>query len=259
MTTIAILGLGEAGRLYARGLGDAGADVRAHDPFHRLDDPGVHQVAGLADTLDGADVVLSLVAARSAQAAATEALPILAATAVYADLNTGSPELKRTIAAEAHARGIRMADVAVLAPVARAAHLTPLLASGDGASALRTLLEPLGVPISEIEGGPGAAARLKLLRSLFMKGLAAVTIESLDAAASDDEREWLRDQIAGELAGNGGETVDRLVDGTTRHAVRRERELRDVLAELQASGSDDDMARAAHARLRRLIDGAEAG
>ena len=63
MTTIAILGLGEAGRRYARGLAHAGADVRAFDPAHELGDPDVPQFATLADTLAGADVALSLVTA----------------------------------------------------------------------------------------------------------------------------------------------------------------------------------------------------
>ncbi len=45
MTTIAILGLGEAGRLYARGLREAGAEVRGYDPHHELGDPAVAQCA----------------------------------------------------------------------------------------------------------------------------------------------------------------------------------------------------------------------
>jgi 3-hydroxyisobutyrate dehydrogenase-like beta-hydroxyacid dehydrogenase len=253
MTTIAILGLGEAGRLYACGLRDAGARVRGFDPYHPFVEPGVEQVETVAEAVSAADVVLSLVGAASALEVADAALDRMAAAAVYADLNTASPGVKAHIAAAALESGLRMADVAVLAPVPRAGHRTPLLASGDGAAALAELLVPLGVPIDVLDAPAGEAARLRLLRSTFMKGLAALVIEGVGAAQAVGAEDWMRDQIARELGPDGHALVDRLIDGTYRHAARREHEVRAALAELEASGRHADMTRATLAWFERFL------
>ncbi|MGC5222353.1 DUF1932 domain-containing protein [Micromonospora sp. DT81.3] len=252
MSTIAILGLGEAGRVYARGLRSAGADVRSHDPFHRVDDPGLGQVETLKDAVRGADVVLSLVGGTAALTAAVDALPFASEGAVYADLNTVSPEVEVEIAEVADRHGVPMADVAVLAPVPRAGIRTELLASGTGAPAFAKRVGPFGVPVTVVEGGPGEAARLRLLRSIFMKGLAALVLEGVGAASALGAEDWLRDQIAGELGPDGHAVVDRLVDGTYRHSARREHEMRDALASLEQLGRPADMTKATLAWLERI-------
>jgi len=258
-TTIGILGLGEAGRLYARGLAGAGARVRGFDPHHSVADAEIQQFDELGDVLAGADAVLSLVGGRAAIEVAVQALPLLAAGTVYADLNTAGPDAKQQIAGLARRADVPMADVAVLAPVPRAGHATPLLASGDGAVALATLLGPLGVPIDVVAGGAGEAARLRLLRSLFMKGLAALVLEGLGAARAAGAEDWLRAQMENELGPDGPALIDRLVDGTYAHAERREHEVRVTLEMLEASGQPSDMTRATLAWLERVVDARHTG
>jgi 3-hydroxyisobutyrate dehydrogenase-like beta-hydroxyacid dehydrogenase len=259
MTTIAVLGLGEAGRRYARGLSRAGAEVRGFDPAHDLGDPGVRQFATLAETLAGADVALSLVTGHAAASVAHDALPHLRSGAVYADLNTADPALKQRIARLAGERGLAMADVAVLAPVVRAGHRTPLLASGPGAPEFAERVAPFGVPVQVIHGEAGEAARLRLLRSVFMKGLAALVLEGLGAARAVGAEDWLRQQMAEELGPDGEALVRRLVEGSTAHAVRREQEVRAALAALESSGQPADMTRAALAWFERLVAEREDG
>lgn len=253
MTTIAVLGLGEAGRRYARGLAHAGAEVRGFDPAHDLGDPDVPQFATLADALAGADVALSLVTGHAAASVAREALPHVAEGAVYADLNTAAPELKQRIARLAADRGLTMADVAVLAPVVRAGHRTPLLASGPGAREFAARVGPFEVPVDVVDGDAGEAARLRLLRSVFMKGLAALVLEGLGASRAVGAEDWLRAQMAQELGPDGAALIDRLVDGSITHAVRREHEVRAALAALEASGQPADMTRATLAWFERLV------
>jgi 3-hydroxyisobutyrate dehydrogenase-like beta-hydroxyacid dehydrogenase len=253
MTTIAILGLGEAGRRYARGLAHAGADVRGFDPAHELGDPDVPQFATITDTLAGADVALSLVTGHAAASVARDALPHVGKGAVYADLNTAAPELKQRIARLAADRGLAMADVAVLAPVMRAGHRTPLLASGSGAREFAARVGPFEVPVQVIEGAAGEAARLRLLRSVFMKGLAALVLEGLGAARAAGAEDWLHAQMSDELGPEGAALIDRLVEGSTTHAVRREHEVRAALSALESSGQPADMTRATLAWFERLV------
>ena len=102
--------------------------------------PGAELAASTADAVRGADLVLSLTTAAAARAAATAAAPALRPGAVYADLNTGSAQLKRDVAATVEDAGALFADVAVMAPVPGRGLRTPLLASGSGAERLAELL-----------------------------------------------------------------------------------------------------------------------
>jgi hypothetical protein len=79
------------------------------------------------------------------------------------------------------------------------------------------------------------AAERKLLRSVFMKGIAAVVLEALAAGQAAGCEQWVRGQIVAELGGGGPGLVDRLVEGSRRHAARRISEVeasRDYLREL---------------------------
>ena len=143
-TRVAIIGIGEAGAEIARDLVAAGCSVRAFDPSPAREVPGAELAGNTADAVRGAELVLSLTTAAAARAAATAAAPALRPGAVYADLNTGSAELKRDVAATVEGAGALFADVAVMAPVPGRGLRTPLLASGSGAERLAELLRPLG-------------------------------------------------------------------------------------------------------------------
>lgn len=237
---LAVLGLGEAGSIYATGLAGLGLEVVAFDPLAAATPAGVERASGPAEAVSGAELVLSLVGGSAADQAAGAALPHLDREAVYADMNTCSPATKEAMASSAAAHGVLFTDVAILAPVPRAGVRTPLLASGPGSRRFEELLAPAGVPVERIEGPAGAAgasASLKLLRSVFMKGLAALLFETLSAAERQGDAEWMRRQIVAELDSGGEQLVERLLAGTRAHAARREREMRDVREHLDSLDS----------------------
>jgi 3-hydroxyisobutyrate dehydrogenase-like beta-hydroxyacid dehydrogenase len=219
--TVAVLGLGEAGSRLAADLAAAGAEVRGYDPLN----------GGAArDAVAGSDVVLSVNSARAAVEAAESARSALGRGAVYADLNTAAPALKREVAEVVGGR--RFADVALLGPVPARGLATPALASGEGAQAFADALEPLGMPVDVVSVRAGDAATLKLLRSVFMKGLAASAIESVRAAEIVGHAEWLKQEIAAVI---GRPLLDRLLVGSQAHAIRRADEMeaaRELLLEL---------------------------
>jgi len=226
-----VLGLGEAGSRLAADLVSVGVDVRGYDPL-AVPPHGVDPAGDPVAAVSGASVVLSLTTASTALAAVESALPGLAAGAIYADLNTASPSLKRDIAALVDGAGAHFADVALLGPVPARGLATPALASGSGAQAFADALGPLGMPVEVVSDRPGDAATRKLLRSVFMKGLAASTLESLRAAEAAGHTDWLEGEIAGVL---GEPLLERLVEGSRRHAARRVDEMeaaRELLLEL---------------------------
>ncbi|MGV9799624.1 NAD(P)-binding domain-containing protein [Mycobacterium sp. NPDC003449] len=228
MPKVAVVGLGEAGALYARGLRDCGFEVSGYDPFARLDETGIAQPGRLEDALAGVELVITLVGATAAQGVTEAVLAHLEPGATIADFNTGGPELKRRLGAAAAARGVHFVDVAVLAPVPRAGVRTPLMASGPGADAFASLFAATGASVESIAGEPGDAAARKLIRSVFMKGMAAAVLESVGAAEAAGCAPWLREQIAAELAGDPHALIDRLIDGSREHAARRVHEVTDA-------------------------------
>jgi 3-hydroxyisobutyrate dehydrogenase-like beta-hydroxyacid dehydrogenase len=249
---IAVLGLGEAGTIYARGLAERGADVVGFDPADSETPDGVRRAPALADAVEGADLVLSLVGASAAEQVLTESLPRMAPAAPFADFNTGAPEHKRLLATHAVAAGIPFADIAVMAPVPRAGLDTELLASGDGAEGAADTLGSYGLPIRVVGTEAGDAAALKLVRSVFMKGLAGLVFESLTAAEKSGAGSEVRAQIAAELSGDGDALVQRLLDGTRQHVSRREHEMVDARELLDDLGTPAWMTDGTLAWLRSL-------
>jgi 3-hydroxyisobutyrate dehydrogenase-like beta-hydroxyacid dehydrogenase len=222
--TIAVLGLGEAGSTISRDLVSAGVTVRGYDPVATAPD-GVVVAGSEAAACAGAGLVISLTTAHESEAALRAALPGVGPGALYADLNTASPGLKQRLAQLALAAGVAFADVAIMAPVPGRGLRTPMLVSGAAASQVTEALNGAGGN-AELLGGPaGAAATRKLVRSVFYKGLAAAVTEALRAGRAAGCEEWLRGNIAGELAAAGPGTLHRLEEGSVTHAVRRADEM----------------------------------
>ena len=235
--SVAVLGLGEAGSIYAQDLAGRGLRVSATDPAVEAVPPGVVRARGISEAVAGADLVISLVGGPAAEAVLKEALAAMDPAAIFADLNTAGPDHKRQLAERAAGRGVLFADVAILAPVPRGRINSPLLVSGTGANALVALFEGWAIPATSAGGEAGAAAGLKLLRSVFMKGLAATVLESVTAAEAAGARDWVISQIAAELGPSGEALVARMLAGTRLHAVRREAEMREVRDFLDSLGA----------------------
>src|SRR5262249_58787445 len=110
---------------------------------------------------------------------------------------------------------------------------------------------PLGMPVDIVGDEPGEAAGLKLLRSVFMKGIAAAAIESLEAAEVAGVAERVRADIASVL---GEPVLERLLTGSRTHAERRAEEMYAAAALVRELGIPPRVATAAAGWLRALRD-----
>lgn len=232
--TIAVLGLGEAGREIAADLATRGFVVTAFDPLAVTTPPGLSRMASEAEAARGADLVLSVNGPAVADSVATNTAPVLEVGQVYADLNTASPKTKEGLARIIAPSGAAFADVALLAPVAGRGVLTPALVSGPGAEVFARTLIGAGMPVTVLDGPPGAAAARKLVRSIAMKGFAAAVIEALAAAEALGLDEWLQTELVQVFADPA--LVGRFVSGTPKHAVRRTHEMLAARELLEESG-----------------------
>jgi 3-hydroxyisobutyrate dehydrogenase-like beta-hydroxyacid dehydrogenase len=248
-----VLGLGEAGSRIAADLCAAGVVVRGYDPRVAAG-PGITECASDADASRGADVVLALTSAHEAKDTLVWALPGVGAGAIYADLNTGSAGLKASLASLAAAGGVSFADVALMSPVPGNGLRTPMLAAGPAAQEYARVLGGLGATVEVLPGPAGTASARKLVRSVFYKGLAAAVTESLRAARAAGCEDWMRDHIRHELEGFSSATLDRLEQGSVRHARRRSEEMAASAEMLRELGVPPRIAQASQQWLRQLLD-----
>ena len=222
---VAVLGLGEAGSAFAAGMVANGAEVRGFDPADVAVPPGVTNCVTAAQAVEGADAVIALTHAAQALDAAQSAVGHLPAGAFYADFATGDPGLKREIAKLARDHGLRVIDGAVMNPVPLAGVATPVDVAGDEPEAFVTLMSPLGLRLTAVSTEPGVAATRKLLRSVLVKGLSALVIESMRAAETAGEAGWFRAHAFDLLSNLDRDYVARLVEGNVKHSVRRVHEM----------------------------------
>lgn len=250
MTAVTVIGLGEAGATYAAALHAAGHRVTGFDPVAPTTPAGVIRAASAAEASAGADIVLVMTGAAAARSVARECLPVLEEGSCYADFTSSSPQVMQELGQFASKAGF--ADVAILGPVSALGEKTPLMVSGPGAQAVADLLGPLGVDAEIAEGEPGAAMAHKLLRSVLMKGMASVVVEAVTAGRAAGLEEWIRAQIASQLAGDGQAVIDRFLTGTAKHAVRRSKEMQDTASYLGDLGVPAEMTTASAAALSRI-------
>ena len=251
---IGVFGLGEAGGLIAADLIRAGATVKAYDPANVDTPDGVIRYESPAAVVVDANVVIALTAAADALGALDQAYGDIPAEAVYADFSTAAASLKRELAAKALQRNIGFADVALLAVVPGNGLRTNALASGDGADRFANIFQELGMPVESLAGEAGEAATRKLLRSVFMKGLAGVMIEALEAANEAGLSDWLWNNLVTEISSADESLIRRLVSGTGPHAKRRLHEMEASAQLLQDLGVDPIMTRGTVESLRRALE-----
>ncbi|HTW84405.1 MAG TPA: DUF1932 domain-containing protein [Candidatus Sulfotelmatobacter sp.] len=256
---IAVLGLGEAGSLIATDLVRAGADVVGWDPNPHGAIDEIPLAAGFAAAIDGADVIVSVNWASVAEDVAREALPRIKRGALYADHNTSGPTLKARLAAIVEPAGCAFADVAMMSPVPPLGVRVPVFVAGSGARRFADVFRPYGMPIEIVGEQPGAAAARKLVRSVFFKGMAAAVCESLEAARAGGIYDWMYADIAKTFEAANAALVDRLVEGSRTHAVRRAHEMHEVVALLHEYGLPGPVSQAAAQTLEQLArDGVNA-
>ncbi|MDW8845990.1 DUF1932 domain-containing protein [Erwinia sp. MMLR14_017] len=263
MMRIAIIGFGEAGQIYARDLAGA-ADVRVWDkkfPGLHADTlrglavkSGVQPAASLADALDGASLVLSLVTAASAFDVAEQAAPLLRTGQVFLDFNSVSPETKRAAANAVAAGAGHYVDVAVMAPVPPKRLATPLLIGGAEASSVTQKLSMLGCNARAASERIGDVSAIKMCRSVMIKGLEALTTECLSAARQYGVEEAVLDSLHASFPSLGWN--DRLphylISRVAEHGVRRAEEMGEVVKTLQDVGVTAAMSQATQQVQARL-------
>ena len=259
------IGFGEAAFHLASGLSAQG-EIRmgAYDAYRddRKAGPLIRQRAEqiqvtLYDSLEAAcregRFIVCLTSASNALALAERIMPLLQAGQHYIDMNSAAPTVKQAIERLPRAPGVGFCDIAVMGTVPGNCHRVPMLLAGSAAQAFEQAFTPRGMRLTVLDAEPGSASAIKMLKSVVMKGLPQLLLESFQAA----ERFGVLDTLVESLADSlDGKTVEQLADTFTArtliHAKRRAAELDDVVSTLEAAGVDASMSIATRAQLEKL-------
>jgi 3-hydroxyisobutyrate dehydrogenase-like beta-hydroxyacid dehydrogenase len=254
---IGFIGFGEAGYNLAKGLRGAGAeglmayDINARAPRlgerirGRAAETGTVLAESPADLAQASRVLLAVVTAHSALEAASQHKPFLKSHHIYADLNSVSPALKQDIGKEVSSSGARFVEAAVMAPVAPYGHRVPILLNGAAARELMEILSPFGMRLEAIDGEIGAAAAVKMCRSIVVKGLEALLFECVLGASRYGAEERVFASLQESFPGiKWNELANYMIGRVVVHGERRAHEMMEVADTLRAMDIEPIMAEA---------------
>ncbi len=263
---VAFIGMGEAGGAIVSGWGAGARRMRAFDVKSadaasademaaRYEALGLSGAATSAEAVADADLVLCVVTADQAVAAAEAAAPHLRKGAFWCDLNSCAPSSKRRAAALIEAAGGRYVDVAVLAPVYPKRNMVPLLLAGPHAHDVAPVLEGLPMAPRVVEGEVGAASSIKMIRSVMVKGLEALTAECMIAAsAAGVSEEVLASLMKSHPGTDWPKQTAYNLERSLTHGARRAAEMDEVAKTLADLGLPNAMASATADWQRRMAD-----
>lgn len=251
------IGFGEAGSAFAGAISAPlnAYDCKTDDPATRgamravFADTGAAGHDSAAEALAGARAVLSLVTASSALQAASDYARFLAPGALWIDMNSVAPDTKRRAAEVIEAAGGRYVDAAIMAPVQPAVLAVPVLLSGTHAEEAAQALAGLGFTNVRLAGEDiGRASTIKMLRSVMVKGIEALTAEMMLAARKAN----ITDEVLASLGEDWASRAEYNLERMARHGQRRADEMEEVAKTLAALDVEPLMTRGTITRQREM-------
>ncbi len=258
---LALIGFGEAASTFAR-LAKWGQDAVAWDIAPErgtgMQDVGVVRASVAAEAFTNASLALSLVTADQALRAATDYAPLLRSGSIWCDMNSVAPETKCASARVVEECGGRYVDVAVLAPVNPAGLVVPLLVSGPDAVCAEAALRSVGFNNVRVVGSEvGKASAIKMIRSVMVKGIEALTDEMMAAAeAAGVTEEVLASLDASERMQPWHDRAAYNLERMASHGTRRAAEMEESAKTLASLGVDPVMTRGTIVRQRQAGEAA---
>ena len=268
---VGLIGYGEVGRILAEDLRARGAawlgaydlklDTGAEGPLreHALAH-GVTLTASPAALTADCDLLISAVTASQTVAAADACAERLTRGTWFVDFNSASPGAKQDAAARIEAAGGRYVEGAVMTSVPPHRIRVPLLLGGPHAAMLAPQLAALGFCPQVASERLGVASASKMCRSVMIKGLEALIIESLTAARAYGVEDAVLASLQATFPGIEWERqAAYFFQRVIRHGRRRAEEMREAARTMQEAGLAPWSAAGTAERQQWMADLAEAG
>ncbi|MEJ1961211.1 MAG: DUF1932 domain-containing protein [Gammaproteobacteria bacterium] len=267
---VALIGFGEAGSILGADLVVAGCDVTMYDilleeaksrpaMLAKAERAHVRAADSFAAAVSGAELVISAVTASSSGDVAALGGQHLGAGQVFLDINSVSPGKKLLSARAVETSGADYVESAVMAPLPPYRLKVPMLLGGTRAEQLAVQLTRLGMSAKAISRQIGVASAVKMCRSVIIKGVESLAVESMLAARHFGAEEQVLASLAQTFPGMGWdkELPDYLISRVAEHGRRRAAEMREVARTLEDAGFEPTMANAIAGRQDELVDAME--
>jgi 3-hydroxyisobutyrate dehydrogenase-like beta-hydroxyacid dehydrogenase len=175
---------------------------------------------------------------------------------VFLDINSCSPAKKQSSAKSLERCGADYVEAAVMAPVPPQRLKVPMLLGGRRAADVAPALTALGMNAKAIADQIGVASAVKMCRSVVIKGIEALALESMQAARAFGAEEQVLASLDQTYPSMGWdkELPDYLISRIAEHGRRRAAEMREVARTLREVGIAPLMASATAERQDFLLD-----
>ncbi|MBN8557722.1 MAG: DUF1932 domain-containing protein [Proteobacteria bacterium] len=270
---LGLIGYGEVGKIFSAGLNglsvvtavgawdlkfaraDTGAAERAHAAS-----AGVQAHDSAAALCAASELVISAVTASSTLAVAEEAARHIRPGTLFLDLNSASPGTKRQCAALLDGAGAHYVEAGVMTSVPPYGIRVPMLLGGAQAAALAARLNDWGMDVRAVSEQLGVASAIKMCRSVMIKGLEALVIESYIAARAYGVEEHMLPTLRETFP-----SIDWAAQGTyffqrvAQHGQRRAEEMRESARTVREAGCEPLMTAAIADKQQWVAEQARAG
>jgi len=253
---ISVLGYGEVGKTFAAGLLPAVDSVSAWDlkfanpPIRDTERAhaalaGTRAAESMADAAGTADLLISAVTASHTLDVAREAAAVLRPGAFYLDLNSASPGTKQQAAETINGAGGHYVEAGVMTSVPPYGIRVPMLLGGEHAAALAEQLLAWGMDAKPVSEQLGVASAIKMCRSVMIKGLEALVIESYATARAYGVEEHVLPTLQETFPSiDWQQTGAYFFSRVVQHGQRRAEEMREAAHTVSEAGFEPFMARA---------------
>ena len=249
---VCLLGFGEVGQTLAADLRAHVGSITAWDlkfadsasaPTIAAGRLGVIAAADAGSSVAEADVVICAVTAGQIGEAAMSVAAHLKHDAYYFDLNSTSPAAKQAASAWIDAAGGRFVEAAIMSPIAPHRVASPMLLGGMHAASFLPLATQLGFTGARLFSEKlGAASAAKMCRSVVIKGLEALMLESLLTARKFGVEQAVLDSLQSTSPADTWRTQGRyMISRALVHGRRRAEEMREAARTVAEAGLEPRM------------------
>jgi len=258
--SMGMIGYGEVGKIFASGLKNQVAGVQAWDlkldPVTALptvraqeqahaDQAGVQTCPSLQALCESADFIISAVTASNTLAVAQAAAKHIRPGSIFLDLNSASPGTKQQAAAAIDAAGGHYVEAGVMTSVPPYGIRVPMLLGGAKAAALADQLCAWGMDAKVVSADIGVASAIKMCRSVMIKGLEALVIESYTTAREYGVEDHMIPTLAETFPSiDWQQTGAYFFSRVAQHGQRRAEEMREAANTVREAGFEPFMAAA---------------
>ncbi len=273
LNQIGLIGYGEVGKIFCAGLKIqpgvnavaawdlkfASASTRDAERYH-ASAAGVQACASMQALCEASTLILCAVTASNTLSVAQEAALHIRPGSVFLDLNSASPGTKQQCAVAIEAAGAHYVEAGVMTSVPPYGIKVPMLLGGAKAAELASALGAWGLDAKHVSDTLGIASAIKMSRSVMIKGLEALVIESYATARAYGVENHVLPTLQETFPSidwqkQGAYFFSRVV----QHGKRRAEEMRESAHTVREAGFEPLMATAIAAKHQWVADQAAQG